>query len=49
MFDMQNSKEVNKLRFLWSCQRYYLHEYDFYDLIIPEIKNIQFRSTDPHV
>ena len=25
LYDIHNSKEVNRLRFLWSCQRYYLN------------------------
>lgn len=47
LYEAHGSKEVNKLRLLWSYQRYYLHEYSFFEYMTAELKKLQFEVDDP--
>ena len=43
---MKGSKEVNRLRLLWSFQKFYLTEFNLTELMIPELKKIQLCHKD---
>ena len=45
LYDIQSGGEVDKLRFLWSCQKMYLRQYQFYEYILPELKKMKFTDN----
>lgn len=47
LYESHSSTEINKLRLLWSYQRYYLYKFSFSEFIIPEMKKMLFKVEDP--
>lgn len=35
LYDMKGSKEVNRLRLLWSFQKFYMSEFNLTELMLP--------------
>ena len=42
IYDSKGSREVNRLRLFWSFQKLYLRDYNFYELVVPELRKMEF-------